>query len=76
MFLRTRSHHVYHLDMNNFQMKSDKQMNYFRTELMRYYMHNYKGMNEVQRQAILDEIPFNTHFNWHFNLVSVLSCLG
>lgn len=51
-------------------------MNYFRTELMRYFMHNYTKLTKIQKTAILSEIPFNTHFNWNFNLVTVLSCIG
>lgn len=51
-------------------------MNYFRTELMRYFVHNYNKMSDVQRISVLQQIPFNTHFNWDFNLISVLSCMG
>lgn len=76
MFLRDHRHNLYHLDMNNFQKQSSKEMNYFRTELMREYVHNYSKMSEQRRATILYEIPFNTHFNWNFNLVSVMTCMG
>lgn len=51
-------------------------MNYFRTELMRYYMHNYTKMSVVNRKTILSYIPFTTHFNWNMNLLNVLSVMG
>lgn len=75
-FIRGKDKKLYNLDMKNFQEKSDSEMNYFRTELMRYFVHNYNKMSEVQRNSILQQIPFNTHFNWDFNLISVLSCMG
>lgn len=51
-------------------------MNYLRTELMRYYIHNKTTMSEIQSKAILHHVPFKTHFNWDFNLVSVLATMG
>lgn len=74
--MRSAKKVLYHLDMNKFQKKSDGEMNYFRTELIRYYIHNFKRMSLGQRECILNEIPFNTHFCWNFNLVSVLTFMG
>lgn len=76
MFVRDHLHNLYFLDMNNFQKQSSHEMNYFRTELMRYYIHYYPKMSDLRRRTILREIPFNTHFNWNFNLVSVMACMG
>lgn len=51
-------------------------MNYFRTELMRQFIHYYPYMSDHRRKTILNEIPFNTHFNWNLNLVSIMTCIG
>lgn len=75
-FVRDKNHDLYYLDMNNFQKQSGQDMNYFRTELMRYYIHNYPKMSKIQRNTVLTYIPFMTHFNWNMNLVSVLSFMG
>ena len=76
MFLRDKNHKLFQLDMNNFQMKSDEHINYMRTELMRYYIHNSIKMSQKQINAIISHIPFNTHFRWDCNLVSVLAHMG
>lgn len=76
MFVRDHRKNLYQLDMDNFQKQSSKDMNYFRTELMRQYIHFYSKMSEERKRTILKEIPFNTHFNWNFNLVSVMACMG
>lgn len=43
---------------------------------MAQFFQEAKGWNEQRRQAVINHISFNTHFNRNFNLISLMSAAG